>query len=170
MPHYMVNVEDKEYDIEVEYRAGGYETRINGRAVEVVGHRLGETRMLLLIGGRSHEVDVRSDGYDNRKTVFLHGSEVSADIEDFNLAQLRKTAGMTSGPAMARDLKAPMPGLILKVCVGPGDKVQKGAQLPIVEAMKMENVIKAVGDGTIKNILVETGASVEKGDKLLEFE
>ena len=69
-----------------------------------------------------------------------------------------------------KDIKAPMPGLVLDVNVSAGQEVNKGDKLVILEAMKMENVIKAAGEGHIKAINVLKGAAVEKGQLLLELE
>ncbi len=170
MPRYLVNVDGREFDITLEYRSDRYEVVLNGRRTDVVSHRLGQTRSLLLIDGRAHEVDVRSNGFDGAKTVFMKGIEIPAEIEDYNLAQMRKTAGMSSAPAIEKTLKAPMPGLVLEVKVSPGETVAKNQALLVVEAMKMENVIKAQGEATIKAVHVSGGTSIEKGDRLLEFE
>ncbi len=67
------------------------------------------------------------------------------------------------------DVKAPMPGLILKVEVSEGQEVSKGDPLMILEAMKMENVIKASGDGTVKAVKVKEGNTVEKNQVLIQF-
>jgi len=68
-----------------------------------------------------------------------------------------------------KDFKAPMPGLILKVLVEVGDEISKGSQLMILEAMKMENVLKAPGDGIVSSIEVVKGQSVEKNQVLINF-
>ncbi len=170
MPRYMVNVSGKEFDIELEYRSEKYYATINGDEIEISSFILGESRSILLIGGRSLEVDVRSNGYDSRKTVFMKGQEIAVDIEDYHLAKLRKTAGMAAGGAVEKTVKAPMPGLILDVKVAIGDKIAKGQSVFIVEAMKMENIVKSPADGVVKEISVENGNSVEKGDTLLELE
>ena len=67
------------------------------------------------------------------------------------------------------DLKAPMPGLVLEVIAKVGQEVKKGDQLIILEAMKMENVLKAAGDAVIKSIEVSKGDSVEKNQVLIKF-
>jgi biotin carboxyl carrier protein len=67
-------------------------------------------------------------------------------------------------------LKSPMPGLILKVLVKSGDQLSVGDPLIILEAMKMENIIKTSVAATVKEILVESGQKVEKGEKLILFE
>ena len=170
MSRYLVKIDNKEYDLHLEYRADGYEVSVDGAPVRVTNHRLGETRSVLLVENRSFEVDVRSNGLADSKTVFMLGVEIPVEIEEYQLAQLRKTAGMKSGPSVQKKLKAPMPGLILEVKVASGDKVSKDQPLIVIEAMKMENVIKASGDAVVKSVDVSKGASVEKGDQMLEFE
>lgn len=68
-----------------------------------------------------------------------------------------------------KDIKAPMPGLILDILVEPGQEINKGDQLMILEAMKMENVLKSPGNGVISSIDVEKGQSVEKNSILIKF-
>ena len=67
------------------------------------------------------------------------------------------------------DVKAPMPGLVLAINVATGQEVIKGDKLVILEAMKMENIIKSEGEGVVKEIHVEKGATVEKGQMLIEM-
>lgn len=72
--------------------------------------------------------------------------------------------------AINTDVKAPMPGKVLDVVVNVGDQVKKGDAILILEAMKMENVLKAEGDCMIKSVLVESQQSVEKNQVLIELE
>jgi biotin carboxyl carrier protein len=67
-------------------------------------------------------------------------------------------------------VKAPMPGMILKVLVEPGQKIVKGDGLLVLEAMKMENILKATGNATVKSIRVEERTAVEKGAVLIDLE
>lgn len=170
MPRYLVNVDDKEFDIELEYKSEKYFGIINGKEVVIESHLLGENRSIMFVDDKSYEVDVRSNGYDTTRTVFILGQEVPVTIENYTLAQLKKTAGMSSKKTMDKILKAPMPGLVLELKVSEGISVKKGEPLLIIEAMKMENVIKSAGEGIIKKIIVKAGQSVEKDDRLLEFE
>lgn len=66
-------------------------------------------------------------------------------------------------------LKAPMPGLVINIEVKPGDVINEGDTLLVLEAMKMENVIKATGEGTVKEIKVGQGDKVEKDQVLIQF-
>ncbi|HNA32062.1 MAG TPA: biotin/lipoyl-binding protein, partial [Flavobacteriales bacterium] len=71
--------------------------------------------------------------------------------------------------AAVKEIKAPMPGLVLKVLVKEGDAVKKNEPVLILEAMKMENVIKSPGDGTVKRIHAQEKTAVEKGQLLIGF-
>ncbi len=170
MRRYNITVGDKEFDITVTYKSEKYHVTCNGKKMEAVAHFLGESRALLLIDGESHEVDVRSNGYGTSKIVFMKGMELPVTVEDYNLAQLRKTAGMTSESSIDKVLKAAMPGMVLDIKVQPGDTVRKGEPLLVLEAMKMENIIKSPGNAAVKAVHIQKGQSVEKGDSLLEFE
>jgi biotin carboxyl carrier protein len=69
----------------------------------------------------------------------------------------------------AKEVKAPMPGLIFDIKVKEGDEVKKGDPVLILEAMKMENILKSPGDGTVKSIKIKKGQSVEKNQVLIQF-
>ena len=78
--------------------------------------------------------------------------------------------GMNStGAGSLKEIKAPMPGLILDLKVAPGDVVKKGDVVLILEAMKMENSIKSPGDGLVKAVNVSLKQSVEKNQVLTQF-
>ena len=72
--------------------------------------------------------------------------------------------------AKAEPVKAPMPGMVLKILVTPGQQVNKGDALIILEAMKMENLLKAAAAGTVKAIKATEKTAVEKGAILIEME
>ena len=89
------------------------------------------------------------------------------DHYDLLLEQMGMSAANT---AKATKLKAPMPGKVLDVMVQPGQTVAKGEGLLILEAMKMENMLKAEQEGTIKSVNVSLGDAVEKNNVLIDFE
>lgn len=68
------------------------------------------------------------------------------------------------------DIKAPMPGLVLKLFVSEGSHVKKGDNLFVLEAMKMENIIKSPADATVKTVKIKPGHKVEKGQVMLLFQ
>lgn len=170
MPRYQVTIDGHEYDIALEYRSEHFFATVNGKPVEIRRFGLGETRSLLLIDNESIEVDVHSGRDNGTRSVFLAGMDIQSEIEDYHLAQMRKAAGVSHGPTVEPILRAPMPGLVVELLVEAGQKVTKGQALVVIEAMKMENIIKARGDTTVKNIIAVKGSSIEKGDPLLEFD
>ncbi|MFQ5499079.1 MAG: acetyl-CoA carboxylase biotin carboxyl carrier protein subunit [Candidatus Zixiibacteriota bacterium] len=169
MARYLVDVGGHEYDIKMDKTADGIVASVNGRSVNLVRFAIGSQRSLLLVDGNSYEVDVRTNGTSGT-LVFIKGTELKVHIEDYRLSQLRKASGMPAVSPIKRTLVAPMPGLIVEVKVAVGDAVTANQPLAVIEAMKMENVLKAPADGSVCAVHVESGQSVEKGDTLVEFE
>jgi biotin carboxyl carrier protein len=84
---------------------------------------------------------------------------------------LLRNLGMDKGVALKVDaVKAPMPGMVLKIMVTTGQKINKGDVLVILEAMKMENILKATADAVVKSINVSEHTAVEKGTVLIELQ
>ena len=106
-----------------------------------------------------------------QKTVTLSINGKKAEVKLVSrMEKLLKDLGMAGQLTKKIDvLKAPMPGLIHTIHVKAGDQVAKGQALLILEAMKMENVIKAPADATIKDVVAKPGMSVEKNALLIRF-
>lgn len=115
---------------------------------EVVGMDEGGKSYQLKINGKLYQVAIQ-DVYD----LLVQRLGLSAVAEQ-----------------KVKDIKAPMPGLVLKIEVEEGAEVHKGDTLVILEAMKMENVIKSPGQGVVKRIEVKQGQAVDKNQLLLEME
>lgn len=107
-----------------------------------------------------------------KKTVYLHVNDQLYQVRlHDHFDELIQRMGLTTNVThRIKDVKAPMPGLVLSVAVEPGDTVKEGDTLLILEAMKMENVIKSSGEGVVKSIPIEKGKAVDKGDLLIEME
>jgi len=102
-------------------------------------------------------------------TLSAGGHSFEVRLQD-RLDQVLEKFGLSGGAsAKAADLKAPMPGLVQRVLVEPGQTVEKGAPLLVLVAMKMENMIKATAPGTVSKIHVGEGDKVEKGAVLIGF-
>lgn len=102
--------------------------------------------------------------------ISIGGKEIEAVIKD-EYDQLVDELGFTNEAiAVIKDINAPMPGLVLDILVSEGDSVETGTQLIILEAMKMENVLKSQADGVIKEIKINKGDAVEKGQLLIVLE
>ncbi len=128
----------------------------------------GPSRFLLRTGATTTEVVV--EGRDGTTlTLSVGGMRVVVDVADAQ-AQMLERFGMGAGSgSKQREVKAPMPGLVLAVHVAEGDVVEAGQRLAVLEAMKMENEIKAPQAGTVARVAVAPGAAVAKGAVLVEF-
>lgn len=106
---------------------------------------------------------------DKSFTVKVNGKLMEVKVQDkFDLLLQQLGLSQANG-TQPKDLKAPMPGLILDIKVTDGQAVLKGDAVIILEAMKMENVIKAPADGTVKTVKVKKGDNVEKNQVLIVF-
>jgi len=113
---------------------------------------------------------VNADFSKNTFTIKINGNSYEINIAD-RFDQLVNQLGLSVvNTQKVTDVQAPMPGLVLGVLVEVGQEVQKGDGLLILEAMKMENVIKSVGEGIVKAIHIDQGKAVEKGQLLIEME
>lgn len=103
-------------------------------------------------------------------TLSINGKVIVVDIKDkFDI--LLEQLGMNQMTSTkVSNIKAPMPGLVLDINVKVGDTVSKGDAVMILEAMKMENMLKSSGDGVVKSINIKQGEAVEKNQVLIEFE
>lgn len=107
---------------------------------------------------------------DKTVTLYLDGRKMEVKIKE-PMDDLLHAMGLDKmASSKAADVKAPMPGLVLNILVEPGTEVKKGDKLLVLEAMKMENIIKAGGDGKVGKIVVEKGQAVEKNQVLITFE
>ena len=103
-------------------------------------------------------------------SMLVNDKPVSLSLKN-PLDQLIQELGLQSKKEEnVSQVHAPMPGLVIKLLKNEGDTVEKGDSLLILEAMKMENVIKSAGAGTIKSISVSVNDKVEKGQLMVEFE
>jgi biotin carboxyl carrier protein len=118
------------------------------------------------IKGRVHE----SDTAGKKLRIEVEGEMFDVEIKD-RLDQMLEKMGFDAGQEKRiSDIKAPMPGLVLKVFVTEGQQIKNGEPILVLEAMKMENSIVSQGDVTIKKTHIKSGQTVEKGQVLVELE
>lgn len=102
--------------------------------------------------------------------ITLDGHRSDVHVKDAK-ALLLERFGLSDGSSTAsREVRAPMPGLVLAVAVTPGQAVQAGDPLVVLEAMKMENELRAEADAIVQTVLVNPGDAVGKNEVLIEFE
>jgi biotin carboxyl carrier protein len=143
---------------------------LNGNPVEADVIKLAPNKYHLLIANQSYSLELLEKA-ENSKTmlVLVNGVKQEISIKDKYDALLSQLGMDKLMANKNNNLKAPMPGLVLRIMVNVGDTVKKGDPLLVLEAMKMENVIKADGDGTVKRIAVEPKQVVEKNTLLIEL-
>ncbi|XZF15022.1 acetyl-CoA carboxylase biotin carboxyl carrier protein subunit [Chitinophagaceae bacterium MMS25-I14] len=125
----------------------------------------------ILYNGRSFTAMVEKVDIKNKQLTLRVDNQVYTVAIKEPIDQLLTSMGLDlKAMQKAEPVKAPMPGLILKVLVEPGQQINKGDGLIILEAMKMENVLKATASATVKAIKIEERTAVEKGTILIELE
>lgn len=122
----------------------------------------------LLLDARSVAVVASRDG--DAWHLHVDGWPVRAEVVDERTRAIRAVTGRAAGPPGPKPVRAPMPGMIVRTDVNVGDSVRAGQGVVVMEAMKMENELKAEADGVVARILIESGQAVEKGAVLVEFE
>jgi biotin carboxyl carrier protein len=122
----------------------------------------------LLMSGESTTI-VAHRG-DEGWSLSVDGWPADATVIDERTRAIRAMTGKGSGAQGPRPVKAPMPGLVVRIEVEVGDTVRAGQPVVAMEAMKMENELKAEAPGVVSRILAEPGRAVEKGTVLVEFE
>jgi biotin carboxyl carrier protein len=115
------------------------------------------------------EIIKRADE-DSGWKIKINGKETEVTVKSELDLLLEKFSGGSGNQSSARQIKAPMPGLIVKLVASEGDEVSKGQVLLNFEAMKMENQLKSPGNGKVKSIMVKPGDKVEKGQILIEMQ
>jgi biotin carboxyl carrier protein len=164
-----------------------YVVSVNGRAFEVtvdgstarMGDLVAEAHVtdvegtslrVVTVGERVHRVLARRGVSTGRYTLHLGGFRFDVEALDERTRAIRQLSGSPATAPGAASLVAPMPGLVVRVLVQPGDRVQAGQGLVVIEAMKMENELRASGAGIVRSVPVSPGSAVEKGAILIEFD
>lgn len=153
------------------------EVEVDGDQVTVAGEQYtatlgaipGTPLRQLLLDGRPTTLSVESLGR-GRWALAPGGERREVEVLDERALHIRSLTSNGDRQRASPVLKAPMPGLVLRVQATPGQTVVAGAGLVVLEAMKMENELKAAAPGVVKAVRVQPGEAVEKGQVLIEFE
>jgi pyruvate carboxylase subunit B len=164
---YLITIGSKKFAVSLD--GDQSHPKIDGRDVQVNSRRLRAGKLYsILVDNINYEISLErsNGGFD-----IWHGSElIHADVSDEKSERFKSLMGGAASGVLAGSLKAPMPGLVVKVEVEAGQHVKKGDGLVIVEAMKMENELKAHASAIIKEIKVKPGQSIDKNQVLILFE
>jgi biotin carboxyl carrier protein len=157
---YLVTVEGRTF--EVDLTPDG--PVIDGEPVSAdLAHVEGTSVRSLLVDGRSERVVARRVDGGRAWSLHLRGRRFAAEAVDERTRTIREMTGVGAGAAGARSVRAPMPGLVVKVEVEEGSRVEPGQGVVIIEAMKMENELKSPRKGLVHEIAVREGQAVEAG-------
>lgn len=124
---------------------------------------------LVTIGTAVHRVAVRRSGVRGRYSLWIDGYRFDVEAHDERTRTIRDMTAANISVTGPAPLVAPMPGLIVRVEAREGDEVQAGQGLVVMEAMKMENELRAPSSGRVKAVHVSPGMAVEKGSVLVEL-
>jgi acetyl/propionyl-CoA carboxylase alpha subunit len=163
---YLVDIDGERLEVDVADTVALRGTEVHAHLADVEGTPV----RLVTIGGAQHRVvAVRGEGR-GRYVLWLDGWRFEVEALDERTRTIRdlSSAGReASGPA---PVVAPMPGLIVRVQAAIGDRVEAGQGIVVMEAMKMENELRAPAAGTVRAIHAVPGKAVEKGTVLVELE
>lgn len=144
---------------------------LNGKPVDWSIRELPNGLVSILHNNKSYTAIVESVDRANKQVSLRINGQIYTIAVKEPIDQLLSSMGMDMQSLhKAEPVKAPMPGMILKVLVEPGQKINKGDGLIVLEAMKMENILKAATTATVKAIKVSPRTAVEKGAVLIELE
>jgi biotin carboxyl carrier protein len=166
MNEYVVTLKDKRNLIKISQNS---EITINGETHHYELIALNNSTYRLRIDEKFY--DIASAKIDNyRFSVVMEGWTFETVVMTTLQERASKVIEQTGAVLKLSEIKAPMPGMIFKLKKKIGDKIELGESVIILEAMKMENDIKAPSSGVIKNVYVSEGSAVEKGAKLFSIE
>ena len=157
---YFVTIESRTVEVEVD----GSRVVVGGEPFEVhIAAVPGTPLYHLLLGGESWTVATQALEGQGRWALGVVGERVEVQVVDERAQQIRRLTGTPGSPPVGGTVRAPMPGLVVRVAVAVGQRVEAGAGLVVVEAMKMENELRAPHAGVVETVHVTPGTTVEKG-------
>jgi biotin carboxyl carrier protein len=162
--NYVVTVEGRAHAVEVHVEAGRYRIVVDGQPWVVDARRPQPGLYSLLIDGVSHVADVTPR--DGAWVVDVNGDSYTVQVDE-RIRHVLRARGGGAGSTAGQTVVAPLPGRIAHVSVKPGDAVEPGTPLLVIEAMKMENEMRARVKGTVTEVRVEVGQAVNGGDPLV---
>jgi pyruvate carboxylase subunit B len=125
---------------------------------------------MVKIGTHVYRVVVQKRKGRGKYTLWVDGYRFEAEALDERTRSIRDLSAARAGPTGPAPILAPMPGLIVRVSVKVGDRVEAGQGIVVMEAMKMENELRATAAGVVKSVEVSAGTAVEKGMLLVALE
>lgn len=167
---YSVQVNKKEFNIEFDNKSNK-KGKIDEDNFDLDLIEIKENSYHVLFDEKSYNVEVSNINEVAKEVIVTvnnmkHKVRVKNEFDNM----LKKLGFQNVDNLKVKNLKAPMPGLVVEILVNEGDNIKKGENIVVLEAMKMENNLKATDNVKIKKVITEKGKSVEKNDILITFE
>jgi biotin carboxyl carrier protein len=163
---YVVQVEGHSIEVEVD----GERITVAGQPYHAAFRQIPGTPLRqLLLNNRPVILSIEPLG-QGRWALARAGERFEVEVLDERARHIRSLAATGDQRRKAEVLRAPMPGMVVRIDARPGETVSAGAGLVVLEAMKMENELKAAAGGRVKAVRVNPGEAVEKGQVLVEFD
>ena len=164
---YFVTIDEREQAVDVEVRpTGELAVSLDGEAVDNDVVVLDDGSLSIRINGKVLDLTVEGTPPDVGVVASGHRAYVRVESDRHRAAA---AARRTGGSANEKAILAPMPGRVAKLLVNVGDEVKPGQGIVVIEAMKMENELKAKGAGAVAEIHVKPGDAIEAGARLVTF-
>ncbi|TNE82517.1 MAG: acetyl-CoA carboxylase biotin carboxylase subunit [Gammaproteobacteria bacterium] len=165
----MTNNGDANYNVSVDTTVNPVVAVLDGKEyIVVTDWKLGEPLFKATINGKPVCIQVDRDGWLFK--MFHRGAEKEVYVVTPQTAELSQHMPVKEPPDLSKFLISPMPGLLVKLNVKVGDAVKAGEELAVIEAMKMENSLRALADGVVKVVSAEVGDSLKVDQPIVEFE
>ena len=163
----VATVDGRARTVDITGREGRYHVVLGDTALDVDARRTADGLYTLLVDGRSYAADVtpteRGTGVD------VEGATYVVQVEEYARHVIRTRAG-AAGAGGRQTITAPLPGKVTHIAVAPGQRIEAGATVIVIEAMKMENEFRAVTGGTVADVRVTPGQAVNAGDVMVVIE
>ncbi len=165
---YVVQLDDERKSVAVDADGVRYETdsAVHAELSDIEGSPV----RMLKIGTHVYRVVAQKRQGRGKYTLWVDGYRLETEALDERTRAIRDLSAATAGPVGPAPILAPMPGMIVRVSVKTGDRVEAGQGVVVMEAMKMENELRATSAGTVRSVEVSPGTAVEKGALLVALE
>lgn len=154
-------------------KSGVANIEVAGKTYVIESHsRLNDVRIEGTCNGKPFTAQVERGTVKNPLALQVqhNGTRIDALVMSPRMAELHKLMPYKAPPDLSKYVLSPMPGLLVDVAVQPGQKVQAGERVAVIEAMKMENVLFATADGVVKKVVATKGESLSVDQMIVEFE
>jgi biotin carboxyl carrier protein len=161
---------DRTIKTNLKLQNGRFEGQLDEQPVAGDLLKISDWQYHLLLEGKSYNVEIaKASAEEKTLTLKINAVKYHLQLKD-KYDELLHSLGLDKLAAKkVNDIKAPMPGMVLNILVSEGDVVKKGDPMIVLEAMKMENILKSPADGTVKKIAAIKGTAVEKNQLLIQF-